>query len=151
MQIDILKQKDELFLLQVRLFRLAQINWNVDSKKCSEIFNKYEIYDYIETCYDFFHIQGDEENFHDIMAYLNTKGFSLTNISKYEYTMELLSAMTASEIARRQNISKTQAFDKFIQSETANMLFDEELCFWWNGPDYLADEYEKEMAGRTVR
>ena len=75
----------------------------------------------------------------------------MTNISKYEYTMELLSAMTASEIARRQNISKTQAFDKFIQSETGNMLFDEELRFWWNGPDYLADEYEREMtAERTV-
>ena len=41
---------------------------------------------------------------------------------------------------------KLQAFDKFIQSKTADMLFDEKLSFWWNGPDYLADEYEKEMA-----
>lgn len=67
-------------------------------------------------------------------------------VNKYEYTMELLSAMTASEIAKRNNISKLQAFDKFIQSKTADMLFDEKLSFWWNGPDYLADEYEKEMA-----
>ena len=67
-------------------------------------------------------------------------------ISEHEYTMELLSSMTASEIAKRNNISKLQAFDKFIQSKTADVLFDDELNFWWNGPDYLADEYEKEMA-----
>ena len=38
-----LNQQDDLFLLQVRLFRLSQTKWNVDSKKCSEIFNKYKI------------------------------------------------------------------------------------------------------------
>ena len=70
----------------------------------------------------------------------------LYHASKYEYTMELLAAMTASEIAKRHNISKVQAFDKFIQSKTADMLFDDELNFWWNGSDYLADEYEREMA-----
>ena len=48
------------------------------------------------------------------------------NVSRFEYSMELLAAMTATEIARRQNISNIEAFDKFIQSETANMLFDEE-------------------------
>ena len=66
--------------------------------------------------------------------------------SKHEYTMELLAAMTASEIAKRHNISRVQAFDKFIQSKTADMLFDDELNFWWNGSDYLTDEYEKEMS-----
>lgn len=65
-------------------------------------------------------------------------------VSKFEYSMELLAAMTATEIARRQNISNIEAFDIFIQSETANMLFDEETHFWWNGPDYLADEFERE-------
>lgn len=46
-------------------------------KKCSEIFNKYKIYDYIETCYEFFHIQGDEENFNDINNYLKNNGVEL--------------------------------------------------------------------------
>ena len=70
-------KQDDLFFLQVRLFRLDQIKWNVDSKKCSEIFNKYKIYDYIETCYEFFHIQGDEENFNDINNYLKNNGVEL--------------------------------------------------------------------------
>ena len=72
-----IKQQDDIFLLQVRLFRLAQLKWNVDAKKCSEIFNKYKIYDYIETCYDFYHIQGDEANFDDIMKYLDNIGAEL--------------------------------------------------------------------------
>lgn len=67
-------------------------------------------------------------------------------VNKYEYTMELLAAMTSNIIAKKYNISNIQAFDKFIQSQTADMLFDDELNFWWNGPDYLADEYEREMS-----
>lgn len=68
-------QQDDIFLLQVRLFRLIQIKLNLDLKKCSEIFNNYKIYEYIETCYEFFHIQGDEANLNDILLYLKNKGF----------------------------------------------------------------------------
>ena len=68
------KQADDLFLIQIRLFRLAQNKWNLDEKKCSKIFNKYKIYDYIETCYEFFHVQGDEANLSDIENYLKNIG-----------------------------------------------------------------------------
>ena len=69
-------------------------------------------------------------------------------VSKFEYSMELFAAMTATEIARRQNISNIEAFDIFIQSETANMLFDEETniemgCWYLNR---LVNNY-----GSTVR
>jgi len=74
--------------------------------------------------------------------------------SKYEFGMELLAAMTASVIARKQKISKVRAFDKFIKSETARMLFDQDTGMWLNGPDYIADEYKKEMyfkrTGKTL-
>ena len=65
--------------------------------------------------------------------------------SKYEFGMELLAAMTASVIARKQKISKVRAFDRFIKSETARMLFDQDSGMWLNGPDYIADEYKREM------
>lgn len=69
-------------------------------------------------------------------------------MSKYEYSMELLSAMACATIAERQNISRVQAFDNFIKSKTAQMLFDEKTAFWCNGPDYIADEYYREMTAR---
>ena len=68
------KQEDDLFLIQIHLFRLAQSKWNLDEEKCSELFNKYKIYDYIETCYEFFHVQGDEANLNDIENYLKNNG-----------------------------------------------------------------------------
>ena len=71
------KREDDFFLIQIRLFRLAQNKWNINEEKCSKIFNEYKIYDYIETCYDFFHIQGDEANLNDIESYLKNNGVSL--------------------------------------------------------------------------
>ena len=68
--------------------------------------------------------------------------------SKYEYTMELLSAMAAENIARKQKISKIKAFDRFMRSKTAGLLFDEDSGFWMNGPDYIADEYRRERLAR---
>lgn len=65
---------------------------------------------------------------------------------KYEFTMQLLSAMAAEKIARKKHISKIAAFDKFMRSKTAAMLFDEKCLMWHNGPDYIADEYFREQA-----
>ena len=69
-------------------------------------------------------------------------------MSKYEYTMELLAMMASVTIARRQKISRIKAFSKFIRSETGRMLFDETTDMWMNGPDYIADEYKREMDAR---
>lgn len=40
----------------------------------------------------------------------------------------------------------TKAFLKFIKSQIGQMLFDESTDMWMNGPDYIADEYRREMA-----
>ncbi len=69
--------KDDLFLIQVRLLRLAQLKWGISSEECVKIFDKYDIYDYISTCYEEFHTQGDETSLRDIENYLNTKGYSI--------------------------------------------------------------------------
>ena len=68
-------QKEDLYQIQVRLFRLAQLKWNISAAKCSELFKKYDIYGYIETCYEIYHTQGDEESFKDIEKYLENLGY----------------------------------------------------------------------------
>ena len=68
-------QKEELYQIQVRLFRLAQLKWNISATKCSELFNKYDIYGDIEACYEFFHVQGDEANLSDIEKYLENQRY----------------------------------------------------------------------------
>lgn len=65
-------------------------------------------------------------------------------VSENEYTMELLAAMAAENLARKQKISKIKAFTRFMNSKTAEMLFDESTYMWMNGPDYIANEYRLE-------
>ncbi len=69
-----LNRRDDLFMLQVRLFRLAQIRWDKEAAACEAIFDKYEVNDYIKTCYEEYHVQGDEANIDDIEKYLRSKG-----------------------------------------------------------------------------
>ncbi len=72
-----LKHKDDLFMLQVRLFRLAQMRWKKSAIECEQIFLKYDVNDYIEDCYEEYHVQGDEANMDDVEAYLRKKGFEI--------------------------------------------------------------------------
>ena len=71
--------------------------------------------------------------------------------SKYEYTMQLLAAMASVNIARSQKISRIKAFYKLMRSQTGTMLFDESTDMWMNGPDYIADEYRREMAAKRKK
>lgn len=69
------EQKEDLYQIQVRLFRLFQLKWNLNGSECSAIFKKYDIYGYIETCYEIFHTQGDETSLCDIEEYLKNQGY----------------------------------------------------------------------------
>ncbi len=76
------KRKDDIFMLQVRLFRLAQLEWNLSASECDEIFSKYEINDYISTCYDIFQVQGDDTNLADIECYLENRSKRSDSLSR---------------------------------------------------------------------
>lgn len=69
------EQEEDLYQIQVRLFRLFQLNENISMSECSKIFKKYDVYSYIETCYEIYHMQGDEANLTDIENYLNVQGY----------------------------------------------------------------------------
>ena len=69
-----MKKNKDLLLIQVRLFRLAQLRWDKNESECDEIFKKYDVNDYISTCYEEYHVQGDEANIEDIERYLSRKG-----------------------------------------------------------------------------
>ncbi len=72
-----LNKRDDIFMLQVRLFRLAQLKWDKSAEECEQIFKKYELNEYIETCYEEYHVQGDEANLADLGHYLKVKGLSI--------------------------------------------------------------------------
>ncbi len=150
-----MNKRDDLFIIQIRLFRLAQLKWNKTAEECEKIFKQNKIFEYIATCYEIYHVQGDDANLADIEKYLENNDVNVEInkdnsivFSKYEYSMQLLAAMASANIAKEKKISKTNAFLKFIKSQTGQMLFDESTDMWMNGPDYISDEYRREMGAK---
>ena len=150
-----MRRDDDLFMIQVRLFRLAQQKWDLSAEECVALFTKYDVNRYIATCYEEYHVQGDEANLADLEQYIEKRKSTSESAgsidradrkeaSKYEYTMGLLAEMASINIARQQKISRTKAFSRFMRSKTGEMLFDESTDLWMNGPDYIADEYRRE-------
>lgn len=63
--------------MKVRLFRLAQKEWNLDFNACGELFRKYQLYDVIDELYDTFHVQGDQANLDELRAVIDHDGEKL--------------------------------------------------------------------------
>ena len=66
--------KNEMILLQVRLFRLAMESWQKSQQDIASLFRKNEVYKFICDMYEEFHVQGDDSNLKEIEAYLKGKG-----------------------------------------------------------------------------
>ena len=62
-----------------------------------------------------------------------------------EFSMCLLAQMAIRKLARQLNCSDDEMAAAFMQSRTAQMLFDRETGLFGYGPDYIANEYMDEM------
>ena len=62
--------------LTIRLFVEAAKRWDLPFDQCAKVFDDYKIDEYIEDCYEFFHVQGDAANLCDIEDYLASKGYA---------------------------------------------------------------------------
>lgn len=67
-------EKAEIIFMQVRLIRLASLKWNISIQKAAALFDKYDIFKFIEDCYGVFHMEGDEAVFDEIRILLKNKG-----------------------------------------------------------------------------
>ena len=66
--------QNEINHMQVRLFRLAWEKWKISRDRCADLFEQYNVDDYINASYEFFHIQGDNANLEELKEYLCSKG-----------------------------------------------------------------------------
>ena len=66
--------RNEINHIQVRLFRLAWKEWGISEDRCADLFDMYNIDEYIADQYDLFHIQGDEANLDEISSFLRSRG-----------------------------------------------------------------------------
>ncbi|MGN0384898.1 MAG: DUF3791 domain-containing protein [Lachnospiraceae bacterium] len=66
---------EDIFEIQIRLFRQFQTNENLSAKDTEDVFQRYDVFEYIKICYEEYHVQGDEANLADIYKYLHRKGW----------------------------------------------------------------------------
>ena len=66
---------DDLFAIQIRLFRLFQLKEKLSPEQAEDVFRKYDIFNYISVCYEIYHVQGDDANLADIYIYLSNMGW----------------------------------------------------------------------------
>lgn len=69
-----MNERVEIVFMQARLLRLASEEWNMSIQKVNTLFDKYSILEFIEECYDVFHMEGDYAVFDEIKTVLRNKG-----------------------------------------------------------------------------
>lgn len=74
---------------------------------------------------------------------MNDKNNNLTEIS-----MQILTVLVVQELAKKENLTFDEVLNDFMQSKTADALYDSRTGLWQNGPDYIADEYCREISRR---
>lgn len=71
-------EKSQILFMQIRLIRLASEKWNTSVLKVNEIFARYDIFQFIEDCFEEFHTEGDEAVFDEIALLLQNKGVDIS-------------------------------------------------------------------------
>ena len=65
---------NEVIFMEIRLLGEFCQKYRMSRAAANDLFSKHKIWQYIESCYDTFHINGDEHNLEDISNVLKTKG-----------------------------------------------------------------------------
>ena len=69
-----MSEQEQILYMQARLTSAAAERWHKSIAEAVDIFNSYGVLQYIESCFEIFHVQGDDANFEDIENYLCAKG-----------------------------------------------------------------------------
>lgn len=59
------------------VFRLAQRKWNIDPKKCAQIFDKNKLYEVIEKGYDYLHLSSYDNAVEELESILKSRGVNI--------------------------------------------------------------------------
>lgn len=60
--------------MQCWIFRMAQTKWHLSPEECASIFKQYDIFGFINKCYDILHLSSYECALDDVEELLKNKG-----------------------------------------------------------------------------
>lgn len=70
----IMNERQQIIYMQTRIIRLASEEWSKPVEIIARLFVKYDVLQYIEECFDIFHVEGDQAVLEDVTTYLKNKG-----------------------------------------------------------------------------
>ncbi|MBQ6479843.1 MAG: DUF3791 domain-containing protein [Anaerolineaceae bacterium] len=68
---------NEILYMEIRIFREFCNRYHLSSESANNIFKKYKIWNYIESCYELLHINGDDYIMNDIEKLLEKQSVIL--------------------------------------------------------------------------
>lgn len=150
--------------MQCWVFHIAQTSWKVSVKYCANLFKKYDIWGFIEECYDILHLKSYNCVVNDIEILLKNKGVVIEkNYMQNDCYRKIKPCFTQRQketcaiiamrdmlrkLVVREKISYKEALFLFTSSNTYNSLFDFDTGIWKENSEYLLDLYE-EFSGKT--
>ncbi|MBR6914677.1 MAG: hypothetical protein K6B43_12785 [Treponema sp.] len=74
---------------------------------------------------------------------------AISEKEKINTAIDLLVALTVEEIATEKKRESSQVLAEFLSSNTARMLYDENMKLWWNGSSAIAELYAEECSAKN--
>ena len=67
----------QITFMQARITQMASRRWGVSLRQVVDIFREHGVLEYMEDCFDYFHLEGDEAVYDDIASYLKQRGVNV--------------------------------------------------------------------------
>lgn len=64
--------------------------------------------------------------------------------------MDLVAVMVVCDLADEEGRDVADCLPAFLQSQTAERLYDDSLKYWWDGPAAMEEMYKAEVATRQT-
>lgn len=74
-----MNEHDEIIFMKIRLIRLASEEWHMSVEEITDVFDQNKVFEYINTGYGIFHVEGDYAVLEDIKGYLKNKGIDIND------------------------------------------------------------------------
>jgi len=72
-----MSEERQITFIQARISQMATRRWGVSLRQVMNLFCAQGVLEYIEDCFDYFHLEGDDAVFHDVTEYLRKRGVDL--------------------------------------------------------------------------
>lgn len=63
--------------MQCHVFRMAEKKWKIPPEECAEIFREYDIFGFIDDCYDSLHLNSYQCALDDVETLLRNRGVNI--------------------------------------------------------------------------